>query len=191
MRLLTALGALALTLISSPALADVPEGMTFDDAFTFFEIENNRDHRDGNPVDAGWGLKGHFRVFGHTSGRSAFKMVIKLGETICEVENDNQHRNGARGPESFYTTNCLDRAQRISQTGDITVEVYLVDDDTDQEHLLRTYPIHVLTATRVRGTGQPDAPHHYVDRNGEVLDTILHLQPNRADPYSVCSAAVA
>ncbi|RLB52932.1 MAG: hypothetical protein DRJ42_13410 [Deltaproteobacteria bacterium] len=182
------LAVVALVTMSTTASADVPEGMTFDDGFTFFELENNRGHRDGNPFDEGWALEGHFRVFGHTSQRSAFKMVIKqgrrtLGETLCEVEVENQHERVADGPEAFHTTNCRDRDQRITQTGDITVELYLIDDDTDQESLLRTFPIHVLTATRVRGNGQPDAPHHYVDRNGEPVSTILHLQPNRGEPY--------
>jgi len=188
MRHVIALGAIAFFMTSSVASADVPDGMTFDDSFTFFEIENNQEHRNGNPIDAGWGLKGHFRVFGTTSQRSAFKMVIKkgrrtLGETICEVTVSNQHETTAEGPVYFYSTNCFDRDQRITQTGDITVELILIDDNTDQEHQLRTFPIKVMTATRVRGTGQPDAPHHYVDRNGEVLNAILHLQPNRGEPY--------
>ncbi len=173
---------------TSPVLADVPDGMTFDDAYTFFDLENNSDHQDGRRVDAGWGLKGQFRVFGRTSGRSAFKMVIKqgrrsLGETTCEVTLENQHRPHAEGPEAFYNRNCYDRAQRITRTGDISVELFLIDDATDQEHLLRTFSLHVLTATRVRGNGDPDAPHHYVDRNGEAVSTVMHLQPNRGDPY--------
>ncbi len=189
MRRLIVLAVLAVCVIpSAVALAEVPQGMTFDDGFTFFEIEDHQEAQNGNPVDAGWALNGHFRVFGHTSQHSAFKMAIKqgrqvLGETVCEVHLDNQYPQSAQGPEAFYTRNCLDRAQRIKKTGDITVELSLVDDDTDQTSLLRTFALHVLTATRVRGTGQPDAPLHYVDRNGEVLDTVLHLQPNRSNPY--------
>ncbi len=182
--------AVALWCVSGAAsvLADVPEGLVYDDAFTFYEIENHETHEDGRAVDEGWELKGHFRVFGAVAPRSSFKMVIKqgrrtLGETVCEGSLVNQHNTTADGPVAFQTTNCRDRSQRVTQTGDVTVDVILVDDNTDEEHLLRTHSLKVLTATRVRGNGDPDSPHHYVDRNSEVLGSILHLQPNRGDPY--------
>ena len=179
----TLITALALA-APSTAFADVPAGMTFDDGFTFYEIENHDGNVDGRRVDEGWALKAHYRVFGTVARRSQFHILIKngettLGETRCEVGYGN--RNDAA--PSFLTTNCLNREQRITQTGRLTVEVYLYDDDSEEEHLLRTHTLDVLSATRVRGNGDPDAPLHYVDRNSEVLGSVLHLQPMNTDPY--------
>lgn len=183
----TTLAALVLG-IGAPALADVPEGMIYDDGFTWYGLDNHDDTVDGRRVDVGWELVAEHRMYGRASARSQFKMVIKkgdqtLGETRCEVTLANHHERTTNGAPYFFTSSCRDRSQRIRETGDITVEVYFVDDDTDAEHLLRTHVIHVLTATRVRGTGDPDSPHHYVSRNGEVLSTILYLQPMEIDGY--------
>jgi len=169
---------------SSGALADVPDAMTFDDGFTFYETENHQGSEGGRRIDEGWALRGHFRVFGTVPRRSQFHMVIKngnqtVGETRCEVSYES--RNDAA--ITFFTTNCIDRNQRISVAGRLTVEVHLLDAGTGEEHLLRTHTINVLAATRVRGNGDPDAPLHYVDRNSEVLGTVLHLQPMGSESY--------
>ncbi|NOY93828.1 MAG: hypothetical protein GXP55_21815 [Deltaproteobacteria bacterium] len=183
--LLTSLGLCALPRTSH---AQVPEGMTFDDGYTFYEIEDHQDFVNGHPVDVGWALKGQFRVFGRTASESSFKMVIKkgrrtLGETTCDVSRRDWVAEVSSGPAQFFTNDCLDNSQRIRESGNLDVLVYYIDDDTDAEHLLRTYHIRVVEVSRVRGNGEPDAPHHYVDRNGEELTSILHLQHNRAPAY--------
>jgi len=174
--------------LPTPVFAQTPVAAAVDDAFTFFTIENNQEHVDGNPVDAGWGLQADFRVFVDASPRSAFRFVVKqgersLGEVTCEGTRSQLNPEYANGPPAFSVFRCYDRAQRIRETGDLTVEVWFVDDDTDAATLLRSHRIRVLTATRVRGNGQPDAPHHYVDRNGEVLTSILMPQHSEARPY--------
>jgi hypothetical protein len=183
----TALAALALTL-TSVTIAQPPEGHVVDDAFTFYTLENNQKSVNGKPKDEGWSLVADFRVFGETSQRSAFRFVVKkgqkkLGETTCEVATEDQFRKMAEGPASFYVIGCRDRNQRIQATGDLTVEVYFIDDATDRATKLRTHTIAVGSAGRVRGNGQPDAPHHYVDRSGETLGSVLHLQHNRSTHY--------
>lgn len=188
MRNATALAAIIGLLWVAPVSADPPADWQFDDGFTYYEIEDNQDHVDGRAVDAGWYLKANLRVFGTVANRSLFHLKIKkgsqeLGEIRCEVDLQNQNRQRADGPAYFQTARCFDREQRITESGDLTIEVYVYDDDSEEEHLIRTHQVHVVVVPRVRGNGDPDAPLHYVDRMGETLTSILHLQHHREDPY--------
>lgn len=109
----------------------------------------------------------------------------KLGESICEVDAENQMDKFASGPPALYVTNCRDRDQRIKQTGALKVEVYFINDATDQETRVGTHDLLIRSVKRVRGTGEPDAPHHDVDRHSEALSSFIALQHNRADhPYN-------
>lgn len=170
------------------ATASRASAQTVDDGFTFLAVDNHNTTRDGRPVDEGWSLVADFRLFGSIAPRSALRFVIKqggaeLGRSTCQGVQTNSNPEVSTGPATFYVRRCVDREQRILLTGDVSVEVYLLDDATDAETLLRTLAVRVLTATRVGGTGQPVAPEHYVDRNPEVLGAVLHLQNIAADTY--------
>lgn len=177
---------LTLAFVSSPARAQEAESRVVDQSFAFFTLDNNSKSVNGKPRDDGWTLKADYRVFGKTSKRSAFRFVVKkgkkkIGETLCEVSAENQQEKFASGPPAFYVVGCRDRDQRIKQTGPLTVDVHFIDDDTDQESLIGSHDLVVRSVKRVRGNGQPDAPHHYVDRHSEALSSFMYLQHNRAD----------
>lgn len=163
--------------------------MLVDQSFVFFTVDNNRSSVNGKPRDDGWTLKADYRMFSRGTKRDSFRFVVKkgnrkLGETVCEVGAENQVDKFASGPPALYVVGCYDRNQRIKQTGALTVEVYFMDDATDRETLIGTHDLLVRSVKRVRGTGEPDAPHHYVDRHSEVLSAYMVLQHNRADhPY--------
>lgn len=179
------LGAL---LSASTASAQVPEGMTVDDGFTYFDLENFSEPVNGRPVHQGWALESEFRVFGAVAPRSALRFVVKrgnqvLGENVCEVRMQHHFENAANGQRGFYVSQCKDRSQRIDADGTMTVEVHLIDDATDEVTLLRTHTIHVRTTSTVGGTGQATADVRYVDRNGELLTSVAHLQNREAASY--------
>jgi len=171
------------------ALASVAQAQpVVDDAFTHFVVENHSTSRNGRPVDEGWALVASFRLFGSVAPRSALRFVLKKGNreiarTTCEGSRGQWNRNIARGPETFFVSNCIDRAQRITDTGDFTVDVVFLDDATDAETTLRTLKLRVATAERVGGTGEPIEPHHFVDHSPEVLGTVMHLQNMGAVAY--------
>lgn len=170
------------------AAAQLPEGAFVDDAFTFYDLENFDESVSGQPTHRGWALKSSFRVFGVAPARSSFKFVIKqgnrtLGETTCEIATFNENREYATGPATFFVRACRDRSQRIDADGAITVEVHFINDATDQVTLLQTHTIHVRTTSTVRGTGESGAALRYVDRNGEALFSMMHLQNQGAAPY--------
>lgn len=175
-------------LITSTVSAQVPEGMTVDDGYTYFDLENFSESVDGRPVHQGWALKSDFRVFGVVAPRSALRFVVKrgnqvLGENVCEVRIQNPAGNAATGQQSFSVSQCKDRNQRIDVDGTMTVEVHLIDDATDQVTLLRTHTIRVGTTSTVGGNGQATADLRYVDRNGELLTAVAHLQNREAGSY--------
>ncbi|MBX3246776.1 MAG: hypothetical protein KF901_06325 [Myxococcales bacterium] len=173
---------------ATSASAQLPEGAVVDDAFTFFDLENFDEAVNGQPIHRGWALSSSFRVFGIAPPRSSFKFVIKqgnrtLGETICEIGRFNEHRNHANGPATFFVRDCKDRNQRVDADGAITVEVHFINDATDQVTHVRTHTIQVRTTSTVRGNGEPGAALRYVDRNSEVLLSMMHLQNQEAAPY--------
>jgi hypothetical protein len=179
---------LATTPFISAVSAQVPAGMTVDDGFTYFDLENFAESVDGRPVHRGWALQSEFRVFGAVAPRSALKFVVKrgnqvLGENVCEVRMQHHFENVATGQQNFYVSQCKDRQQRIDADGALSVEVHLIDDATDQVTLLRTHTIHVRTTSTVGGNGQATADLRYVDRNGEMLTAVAHLQNREAGTY--------
>lgn len=173
-----------------PAQAELPDGLTMDHGFTWFEIEGKVDHKDGNPIDLGWTIKPGFRIVGDTPNNSAFKIVIRRGKDVLAEKRAVGYRStGQPYGDQQYPTNprpiagmwvaagdIRSETPVVSGTGEFEVDVYYIDGATAKEHLAHTYTINVGTVPRVRGSAtapQQDTPTYFVSRHREALSTIL------------------
>jgi hypothetical protein len=165
--------------------------MVMDDGYTFFDAEPVSEYDSAARLnkDVGWFLSSHLRVLGTFPKRSAFRVIVKksgkkVGETRCNgsiytIAGDHNLGNELRKKErdltyeDFMYTNvaCKKKTAVIKPIGMMNVEIHIVDGDTDEEKLVRTYKINVHRAPRVRGSAtkpQPDVAHYYISRNAET-----------------------
>ncbi|NNE65206.1 MAG: hypothetical protein HKN33_01465, partial [Pyrinomonadaceae bacterium] len=78
---------------------------------------------------------------------------------------------------------CKDEASVIKATGKLSVDVHVIDGDTDEDKLVRTYKIDVRRAPRVRGSAskpQPDVAHYYIQRHAEAAVAFALLSEGKA-----------
>lgn len=174
--------------------------MVMDDAYTFFEAEPVEEYDPDLRLrkDTGWYLRSNLRLLGTVPVRSAFKVVVKkngkeLSTVRCEgnvytksgdasLSTEMTRRDKDLNFEDFmYTSRCYDDERAVKPVGQMDVEIYFIDGDTDAEKLIRTYKIDVHKATRVRGSAvkpQPDVSHYYIQRHPEAAVAFLHITGN-------------
>lgn len=159
-------------------------GVTYDDGYVTFSLDNYDDTVDGVRVDQGWGLSATARVVGDIPRRSAFIFKIsqgdtELGQVRCTLESE---LHNVVTPW-HGVSDCEDRDQRITVAGEVNVSVVLVNGDTDEETVVASHRLQILQATRVRSSGQPNSTRHYINHNGEVLRGIISRIPERVSGY--------
>ena len=133
--------------------------LRMDDGFTFFEAEPAKEYSaaaKGN-VDIGWTLKYYLRVMGTLPDRSAFRVnVLKAGKKVASVRCSGyvrRKKSNREAGDDFMWANlgCLRKNQVIKSTGNFDIQVNVVNGDTDEETLVRSYKVKVRKASRVRG----------------------------------------
>lgn len=166
---------------STTADAQLPNGMVFDDPYTWYEIENHAGSRNGQRIDEGWSLKAHLRIFGDGDRSSIFRLVVKKGRrTLAEMRcTMDRHLATEPGDVAYlHKENCKDRDMRVTETGEVQVEVHFIDGATEQDTLVRTHTLKVLTVQRDRR-----APEHYIDRSSESAVSLIRAVPRSVDGY--------
>lgn len=163
-------------------------------AYTWFEATNNVTPINGNPTNQGWTLSAAAQVRGAVPNQSAFKFVLRQGRNTLGTLRCVGRRNVTTGDTSNTTnilmtvSNCGNLAehsasgpQRLTAMGDVSVDVFFVDGQTDRETQLSTHTINIRVATRIRGNRQADAGLYYVNQNAESAVAILQ-QGDADDP---------
>ena len=172
--------------------------MVMDDSVTVFDVESfeKRDAKLGRYVSAGWYLKSNLRILGTFPNRSAFRVLVKkngkkLSNVRCEgsvyrKDKDRNYDEGMRRNgkdmnfEDFMRTKyrCFDEKQAINELGNLDVEIYFIDGDTDTETLAREYVIDVREAKKVDGLpakSHPAVSDYYIQRHAESAVAFANL----------------
>ncbi|MEZ5429320.1 MAG: hypothetical protein R2747_23935 [Pyrinomonadaceae bacterium] len=180
--------------------------MVMDDAATFFDAEPVKEYDEKIHLDkdVGWYLKSSLRILGTFPKRSAFRIAVKkngneLASTRCEgnvytkegdiyLRTPQSRKMRDLNYEDFMTTGyrCFDEKAVIREIGNLDVEIYLIDGDTDKETLVRKHKIDVHRATKVRGLPakpQPDVSDYYIQRHSEAsVAFAFFIQNNQENP---------
>ena len=135
-----------------------------DDAFTYFEaVPITKTHpTESRQIDDGWALKSWLRVMGTYPNRSAFKItILKNGKVLANqrcmggryVYDKNRMPRMAFWGDNFlwYDTGCWNKKNKITETGNLDVQIRVINGDTDEEKLVRTYKIDVQKIKGVAG----------------------------------------
>ena len=170
-----------------------------DDAYTFFDAEPVKayDSKIRLQKDIGWYMKSNLRILGTFPARSAFKVVVRKGnqeqstvrcdgdiyrkDTDINIRSEIKRRGRDLSYDDYMTSGlrCFDKEAVNKATGEMDVEVFFIDGDTDEEKLVRTYKIDVRKATRVRGSAsrpQPDVSHYYIQRHTDAAVAVAYMQ---------------
>jgi hypothetical protein len=187
-------GAAALAAVAIPAAAawaDLPPGLTYDDAYAWFAVETITDVQDGKPYAKGWILSAQLRLLGQTPDHSAFRLLVRQGgQTLATIYQDGSiYRYDppvwTGKPDCLWHNSICDRSQIVKGEGRFEVEVYYVSGDDLSEHLARTHTLDVHKVTRVRGSqNEPDAPHYYISRHGEAAVAWVYQRLGLLQPYT-------
>src|ERR1044072_4182401 len=173
------------TRTAKPASTSAPSGdEVIDDDFTWFQAVATEALGQNNiPYSTGWVLKSHVRIFGDFPNRSAIKLVVtKAGRPIattrCEVDI---YRKGPNDIDQSYmwTNECWRKDTATKETGNLEVQVFTVNGDTDETKLVRTYKIDLRTVNHVlagqhEGVAPPD---YYIPRHAEAPGRSIFLRP--------------
>lgn len=161
-----------------------------DDGFTWFEAFSTTELTGNNiPTATGWTLKYWVRVIGEYPNASGLRFVVsKAGRQVfstrCDALVYRRSRNDV--DESFLrTAECWQSKSATKETGEFDVQVFVVNGQTQQEKLVRTYRIDVRTVGRVP-TGQGagvDPPRYYINRHNEAPAAFVFLRPAGYIPY--------
>ena len=162
-----------------------------DDGFTWFEAVNGVALSTNNaPVSTGWYLKSSVRIFGKYPTRSAFKMVVsKAGKSIattrCETGIYVNPQVDVRDPSYMWTIECWKKETATKETGIFDIKVLMVNGDTDEEKLVRTYKIDVRIVNRVPSGQRPgiEPPEYYINRHNETAASFMVLRPREYTGY--------
>lgn len=170
------------------ASAQAGDGVYLDDGYTWFSLTSHRAVRGGQPVSDGWSLLSNLRAWGPIPNRSAFKVVVEPpGGKVGVYQFQGQVYPDANGKNACLVIVGLRNTDVvIPAVGLVPVKVYLINGDTDEETLLRTYTLDVRRVARFSGSGSnpsPDAPVYYLARGGEVLASIIHRRWPRDPSY--------
>jgi hypothetical protein len=161
-----------------------------DDGFTWFEAYSTTELQGNNiPTSTGWTLKYWVRVIGNYPDKSGFNFVVsKAGKQVFTTRCDAwaYRRSGNDVDESFLrTAECWQSKSATKETGNFDVQVYIINDDTKQEKLVRTYKIDVRPIARVQsgqGTGF-EPPRYIINRHNETAVGFIFLRPTGYIPY--------
>lgn len=180
--------------------------MVMDDGVTFFDAEpvKEYDKKLSLNKDIGWYMKADLRILGTFPNRSAFKMVVKKnGNALATIRCDGRVYTKAndtylRSPTqrkgkdlSFedymdFSYGCEDKNAVIKEIGNLDVDIYFIDGDSDAEILARTYKIDVHKATKVRGgprNSVPDVADYYIQRHAEEAVAIAYFFSGNGGDY--------
>ncbi|HQY89272.1 MAG TPA: hypothetical protein PK402_11480, partial [Tepidisphaeraceae bacterium] len=166
-------------LMASIARADLPNGLKFDDGFTWIECQPFETVED-NVLTTRWVPKMNLRIFGaEVPGRSGWKVVVKKdGKPLGEYVNDGfPFQLGAT--KGMTIVGWWKETPKLDVDGLLDFDVYYIDGATDQEHLAKTLKVDVRKVTTCNGSvGQRDAgyPAFYVNRHAEVLSSIVYFR---------------
>ena len=133
---------------AAPASAQLPEGLRFDDAFAFYQVQQRSRMRSGRPEEA-YEFQASARILGTNIARnSAFEFTIKrgrrtLGTFICPGVPTALM---SREVDSLTVNRCSDRNLELDVTGELTVEVRFIDDNDDEKYLAATHTVTVRNA---------------------------------------------
>jgi hypothetical protein len=183
---------LAATLASAPALARLPDGLTLDHGYTYFELEGETEAIDGNMVDQGWKMKPHLRIWGDAPERSSIKIVIRDGRKVLAERRANttvygeghpvlqisvgNTIAGLMQPHLFVAGGVQGILSPVEGTGEFDVDISYIDGDTEKEYEAHTYTINVAKADVLDSTAgklKVRPPNYFVSRHQELLSTIL------------------
>ena len=168
---------------ASVASADLPDGITYDDGYAYFYLDNRGSMSNNRPTHE-YTFHAYARLLGEGIAReSAFKFVLKQGRrTIhtftCQGSPAYRVRmHPSNQPDMFVVDHCVDRNTRLSAEGDITVEVYLIDDATDEEHLARTHTVQIRRLRQENHQGVERPSHFIVNQHGFSAVALIDQTP--------------
>ncbi|HJN13967.1 MAG TPA: hypothetical protein QGH10_00675 [Armatimonadota bacterium] len=192
-RVFTSVALVLCALLPRVAVAELPEGLTYDDGYAYFEVETHEDTKDGKRYAKGWSLTAEVRILGRVPSRSAFRMVVKKdGNEVASARQEASiyYYNPPamdQNPDMMWHGWLRDREQIVNDIGQFDVEIYYIDGDDLTEHLARTHKVDVQKVTRVRGNDDPDAPLFYVNRHGEAAASFIVQRPAGRYPHIAAS----
>lgn len=174
--------------IAGAAMAQLPEGLKFDDGFTWVEC-HNFESVENNVVKGYWVPEVNFRIWGKVPDRSGWKMELKQnGKKISEYMTDGYPLSLNRSPsQGMVIVGWWKDAQRTNASGPMDLDVYYIDGSSNKEYLAKTLKIDVRKVARTRGSvGQrePYAPSFYINRHGEILSNILYFREVEYPSYT-------
>jgi len=172
---LPALALVALGVSTQSAQAQITEGGYYNDLQAYFVAQGTSSGRE----DTGWVL----HVTGeydsdHIPSHSQFQYVLKKGNhelqrLICDDTRVHQRAGGYEIPEGqlgdMSIDNCSAGDHRLTEVGDMTIEVYVVNGMDDTRTLVRTHAIQVRRFTQVAA-----ASGYYIAMNGELTSSVIH-----------------
>ena len=174
-RVLTAMTLGALTLTTHSAQAQITEGGFYNDFRAYFEASNTSSGRE----DTGWFLNASGEYDSdNIPSNSTLQYVLKKGERelsrlSCDRTRVQTRAGGYQIPEgqlgNMSTSDCSNRTQLLTEVGDMTIEVYVVNGLDDTRTLVRTHAIQVRRFTRVAA-----ASRYYIVHNGELASSVIH-----------------
>ncbi len=176
------------------ASAELPEGLVWDDPYTWFDVSEDSRYVNGATEDLGWKLQYKFRMFGDVPENSAFRLVLSRdGKELGSLrENGNRRQIGRPGFDwdrpllGMSADSLVNWKTPIVGAGLYDLAVYYIDGTSLDEHLARRYTLDVRAAPRVRGTAsnsQADGPHYYLNRHGDAAWSIVHQRPGKFPEY--------
>lgn len=162
------------------AFAQLPDGLKFDDGFTWVEC-HNFETVENNVVKGSWVPEVNLRIWGKVPDRSGFKIELKQnGKELSEFLTDGYSlRLAGRPAEGLVLVGYWKDAQRTDATGMLTLDVTYIDGQTNKEYLAKSLKVDVRKTARTRGSvgnRDPYAPSFYVNRHSEILSTILYFR---------------
>lgn len=165
--------------VASIARADLPNGLKFDDGFTWVECHQFQTVED-NVLITRWVPEVNLRIFGaEVPGRSGWKLVVKKdGKQLAEYLSDGYpfQIGATRG---MTIVGWWKQTPQLDVDGLLDFDVYYIDGNTDEEHLAKTLKVDVRKVTTCIGSvGQRDAgyPAFYVNRHAEVLSSVVYFR---------------
>lgn len=164
------------------------QSLKFDDGFAWFEC-HNFESVSNNVVKGEWVLECNLRVWGKLPDRSGFRVVLKQnGKTVSDNMVDGYPvKFAGQAQDAMTIVGYWKDRQRTALSGPMTVDVFVIDGNTNKETLVRTCKLDVRRVERTRGpvkSRTPYAPSFYINRHGEVLSSILYFRDYEFPSYA-------
>ncbi|MBI2893996.1 MAG: hypothetical protein HYY06_10625 [Deltaproteobacteria bacterium] len=172
---------LTLAMMGLPTLGRAQTGgVVVDQAHTFYNLDTRTQNVD-DQYKTFWQLRARFGVYGEIPDRSVLKYVVKQGNNVLgRASCQSILRAGAIAGENpvpdLYVNDCrTSREQMLGARGQLTVEWTFINGSTDAETVVDTDTITIRDAPTVDvgNNNRPYYPRPYVDRNSEILSTVL------------------